>query len=88
MAIEILIDAVTGQVTERTYDIPAIDASVLADEQMSMLRFERDRLLAETDWWCLSDQTPTQAQLDYRQALRDLPANYSSLETAVFPDKP
>ena len=88
MAIEILIDAVTGQVTERTYDNPVLDASVLADEQMTMLRFERDRLLAETDWWCLSDQTPTQAQLDYRQALRDLPANYSSLETAVFPDKP
>lgn len=57
-------------------------------EQMVILRLERDRLLAETDWWCLSDRTPTQAQLDYRQALRDLPANYSSLETAVFPDKP
>tara|TARA_R100000951_G_scaffold109696_1_gene107123 strand:+ start:1512 stop:1778 length:267 start_codon:yes stop_codon:yes gene_type:complete len=88
MAKEILIDAVTGKVTERTYDVPVVDASVVAAEQMSMLRFERDRLLAETDWWCLSDQTPTQARLDYRQVLRDLPANYSSLETAVFPVKP
>lgn len=59
-----------------------------ADRDLEALREERDRLLAETDWWCLSDQTPTQAQLDYRQALRDLPANYSSLETAVFPAKP
>lgn len=44
--------------------IPAID----------QLRQQRNALLAKTDWWCLSDQTPTQAQLDYRQALRDLPA--------------
>ena len=41
------------------------------------LRLERNKRLAETDWWCCSDQTPTQAQLDYRQALRDLPANSS-----------
>lgn len=40
-----------------------------------VLRQKRDQLLSETDWWCVSDRTPTQAQLDYRQALRDLPAN-------------
>ena len=28
MAKEILIDAVTGKVTERTYDVPVVDASV------------------------------------------------------------
>ena len=44
-----------------------------AAEPMRRLRIERDRLIAETDWWALSDRTPTQAQLDYRQALRDLP---------------
>jgi len=44
-----------------------------AAEPMRLLRIERDRLIAETDWWALSDRTPTQAQLDYRQALRDLP---------------
>ena len=35
-------------------------------------REKRDALLEKTDWWCLSDQIPTQAQLDYRQALRDI----------------
>jgi len=45
-----------------------------AAEPMRLLRIERDRLIAETDWWALSDRTPTQAQLDYRQALRDLPS--------------
>ena len=38
-------------------------------------RDQRNQLLAQTDWWVLPDRTPTQAQLDYRQALRDLPAN-------------
>ena len=45
------------------------------EEPMRLLREERDRLLSETDWWVLPDRTSTQAQLDYRQALRDLPAN-------------
>jgi len=43
-------------------------------EPMRLLRLERDRKLTETDWWCVSDRTPTQAQLDHRQALRDLPS--------------
>lgn len=39
----------------------------------NIARQERDLKIAETDWWVLPDRTPTQAQLDYRQALRDLP---------------
>ena len=42
-------------------------------EEMRLLRVERDRLIAETDWWVLPDRTPTSEQLAYRQALRDLP---------------
>ena len=41
------------------------------------VRYHRNGLLQITDWWVLPDRTPTQAQLDYRQALRDLPANAS-----------
>jgi hypothetical protein len=37
------------------------------------LRSIRDKILSATDWWVLPDRTPTQAQIDYRQALRDLP---------------
>ena len=44
-----------------------------AAEPMRLLRVERDRLIAETDWWVLPDRTPTSEQLAYRQALRDLP---------------
>ena len=45
-----------------------------AAEPMRLLRVERDRLIAETDWWVLPDRTPTDEQLAYRQALRDLPS--------------
>jgi len=46
-----------------------------AAEPLRLLRIERDRLIAETDWWVLPDRTPTSEQLAYRQALRDLPEN-------------
>ena len=52
------------------------------------LRIERNRLIAETDWWVLSDRTPTDAQLAYRQALRDITNTYSSLDDVVWPEKP
>ena len=50
-------------------------AELQAAEPMKRLRKERDRLIAETDWWVLPDRTPTDEQLAYRQALRDLPDN-------------
>ena len=60
-----------------------------AAEDLRLLRVERDKLIAETDWWMFSDTaTATQAQLDYRQALRDITASYSNLTDAVFPSKP
>ena len=56
-------------------------------QNLQLLREERDRRIAETDWWVLPDRTPTQAQLDYRQALRDI-TKYSSLDDAIWPEKP
>ena len=52
------------------------------------LRAERDRRLAETDWWASSDLTMTAGQSEYRQALRDITNIYSSLDTVVWPTKP
>lgn len=52
------------------------------------LRRERNRLLAETDWWVLPDRTATDEQLAYRQALRDLPANTADPANPVWPTKP
>lgn len=61
---------------------------LVAAEPMRLLRVERDRKLAETDWWAMSDRTMTDAQTTYRQALRDIPASYSSLDDVVWPTKP
>lgn len=55
---------------------------------MTALRAERDRLLADTDWWVLPDRTASAEQLAYRQALRDLPATTSDPTNPVWPTKP
>ena len=48
-----------------------------AAEPMRLLRIERNKKIAETDWRMLPDQTPSDDWTNYRQALRDLPASAS-----------
>ena len=48
-----------------------------AAEPMRLLRIERDKKIAQTDWRVLPDQSPTDDWINYRQALRDLPASAS-----------
>jgi len=55
-------------------EVEAKIAELRAAEPLRLLRIERDRLIAETDWWVLPDRTPTSEQLAYRQSLRDLPS--------------
>jgi hypothetical protein len=43
-------------------------------EPLRILRLQRNTLLSATDWQVLPDLAPSQAVLDYRQALRDLPS--------------
>ena len=59
-----------------------------AREPLKKLREERDRLIAQTDWWASSDITMTAEQTAYRQALRDITEDYSSLDDVVWPTKP
>ena len=59
-----------------------------AEGNLIALRNERNRLIAETDWWASSDLTMTSAQTTYRQALRDITDTYSSLDDVVWPEKP
>tara|TARA_R100001460_G_scaffold107884_1_gene157432 strand:+ start:1629 stop:2123 length:495 start_codon:yes stop_codon:yes gene_type:complete len=53
-------------------------------------RNDRNRLIAETDWWASSDLTMTSAQTTYRQALRDITkhSNWPHLEEDDWPTKP
>jgi len=63
-------------------------AELLAAYKLDELRTERNRLLAETDYLALSDQTLTSDMSVYRQSLRDITNNYSSLDDVVWPVKP
>ena len=49
------------------------------------LREERDRRLAECDWWASSDLTMSDEQTAYRAALRDFPATVD-LSNIVWPE--
>jgi len=69
-------------------EITAKIAELEAAEPMRLLRVERNRRLANTDWWASSDLTMTQEQIAYRQALRDITENYTSLDDVVWPVNP
>ena len=61
---------------------------LIAAQPLKELRAERDRRLAETDWWAVADRTMTAEQTAYRQALRDITNSYTSLDDVVWPVKP
>jgi len=61
------------------------------DRSMEELRFKRNKLLAETDYLALSDQTMSAEMTTYRQALRDITnglTTVADVEAVVFPEKP
>jgi hypothetical protein len=58
------------------------------DRAFAELRTKRDQLLHDTDWWASSDLEITQDQIDYRQALRDLPANTADPADPIWPTTP
>jgi hypothetical protein len=60
----------------------------LTTRKLEVLREVRNTKLAETDWWMMPDLTATDAQITYRQALRDITNTYSSLDDVVWPEKP
>jgi len=62
--------------------------AMIAKQNLDALRRHRDELIKETDWWVLPDRTPTEAQLAYRQALRDITNEHSNLLEVTWPIKP
>ena len=61
---------------------------LVAAEPMRLLREERNRRIAETDWRFSSDLTADSAWADYRQALRDITKNATSLDDVSWPSQP
>lgn len=63
--------------------------SKITNVKTDKLRVERNKKLTETDYWGSPDLPDmTQAQLNYRQALRDVTNTYTSLDDVVWPTKP
>ena len=61
------------------------------DRAMASLRAKRNQLLAETDFYALSDVTMSADMETYRQNLRDLPDGKDTVEkceNATWPTKP
>ena len=61
------------------------------DRELEALRSKRNKLLAETDYFALSDVTMSSAMTTYRQALRDLTSGLDTVEKVEakeFPTKP
>jgi hypothetical protein len=62
---------------------------------MQLLREERNKRIAETDWWASSDLLISNKQREYRKALRDITKTaepkldeYGNLTNMVWPEKP
>jgi len=61
------------------------------DRAIATLRTDRSRLLADTDFYALSDVTLSADMTTYRQDLRDLPAGKTTkadVDGATWPTKP
>ena len=68
--------------------VSAKKAELDAAEPMKLLREERNRRIAQTDWWALSDVPMASDRRLYRMELRDITNSYSSLDDVVWPTKP
>ena len=61
------------------------------DRAIASLRQDRNRLLEETDYLALSDNTMSEEMTKYRQDLRDLTNGLTTIEevnAVLFPTKP
>jgi len=78
-------EEVARDAEEAAWAAGAFDRAIVA------LREDRNRNLASTDWYALSDVVMSQDMTDYRQALRDLPAGLTTVEevkAVTWPTKP
>jgi len=93
-----IINLQTGEVTtmpltaEEIAEREAYARDVLPGLQLEQLRGRRDKLLSDCDWVItmhkeLGTNIPA-AWKNYRQALRDLPANTEDPANPVWPTKP
>ena len=85
----ILVDMTTQEIEQRKIDLAA--APSVYDRAIADLRFKRNTLLSETDFYANSDITMSSEMTTYRQALRDITnglTTVAQVEAVEFPEKP
>ncbi len=86
-----LLNGVEVEMTQAEVDEQTKSDTQLLNEAILSLRTKRNRLLAETDYLALSDQTLSDDMKTYRQNLRDLPSGKDTVEkceNVTWPTKP
>ena len=79
----VLVDLTAEEITEFETKESEYNADS-ANRAIGNLRFERNIRLAETDFYALSDVTMSSDMTTYRQALRDLPSNYTVNDSSAL----
>jgi len=86
----VLVDLTTEEIAEKEAQDLEWNNSIF-DMAMADLRAKRNKLLADTDHYALSDQTLSDDMRTYRQSLRDITnglTTVADVEAVVFPNKP
>ena len=90
-----IVDGIARDMTseeQAVFDSYQLTDAEFAAKELDLLRVERNRLLAETDYVVamhteLGTSIPS-AMATYRQALRDMTDSATSLQDVTFPTKP
>ena len=86
-----LLNGVEVEMTQAEVNEQTKSDTQLFNEAMLSLRTKRNRLLAETDYLALSDQTLSSDMTTYRQNLRNITNGVDTLEkvnNVTWPTKP
>ena len=85
-----VVDMTAEEIAKRQSEIAAWNDGAF-DRTMESLRAKRNKLLQDTDFHALSDNTMSAEMTTYRQELRDITSGITTVEQAnavVFPTKP
>ena len=84
------VELTAEEISQREAEEAAWNAGAF-DRAIANLRSDRNRRLAQTDWYALQDVTMSDAMRDYRQDLRDITNGLTTVEeveAVTWPTKP
>jgi len=84
------VELTAEEISQREAEEAAWNAGAF-DRAIANLRSDRNRRLAQTDWYALQDVTMSDAMQDYRQDLRDITNGLTTVEeveAVTWPTKP